>query len=189
MPFVLQEIIKQIQRGDKNAFRVLVEKYQQTAFRLAFRMLGDEDEARDVVQDSFIRIWEKFDTYNEKEKFTSWMYRIISNRAIDSLRDIRRRAGISLAKLNPGKLETGESGADIRMENQEAGELIRLITRGLPEKQQLVFSLRDLQGLSSQEVQEISGMTETAIKSNLYHARKAIRDRLIAISSYERKLS
>ena len=68
MPFVLQEIIKQIQKGDKHAFRVLVEKYQQTAFRLAFRMLGDEDEARDVVQDSFIRIWEKIDTYNENEK-------------------------------------------------------------------------------------------------------------------------
>ena len=50
---------------------MLVEKYQQTAFRLAFRMLGDEDEARDVVQDSFIRIWEKFDTYNENEKFTA----------------------------------------------------------------------------------------------------------------------
>ena len=60
MPFVLQEIIKQIQKGDKNAFRVLVEKYQQTAFRLAFRMLGDEDEARDVVQDSFIRIWDYY---------------------------------------------------------------------------------------------------------------------------------
>ena len=168
---------------------MLVEKYQQTAFRLAFRMLGDEDEARDVVQDSFIRIWEKFDTYNENEKFTSWMYRIVSNRAIDSLRAIKRRAGISLEKGYLGKLKTGESGPDIMMEKKEAGELIRLITSGLPEKQQLVFSLRDLQGLSSQEVQDISGMTETAIKSNLYHARKAIRDRLTAISSFERKLS
>ncbi len=189
MPFVLQEIIKQIQKGDKHAFRVLVEKYQQTAFRLAFRMLGDEDEARDVVQDSFIRIWEKFDTYNENEKFTSWMYRIVSNRAIDSLRAIKRRAGISLEKLHPEKLETREAGADIILENQEAGELIRFISCGLPEKQQLVFSLRDLQGLSSQEVQEISGMTEDAIKSNLYHARKAIRDRLTPILSYEKKLS
>ncbi len=189
MPFVLQEIIKQIQKGDKNAFRLLVKKYQQTAFRLAFRMLGDEDEARDVVQDSFIRIWEKIDTYNENEKFTSWMYRIVSNRAIDSLRAIKRRSGISLEKLHPGKLETGESGADIILENQEAGELIRFISCGLPEKQQLVFSLRDLQEFSSQEVQEITGMTEDAIKSNLYHARKAVRDRLAPILSFERKLS
>jgi RNA polymerase sigma-70 factor (ECF subfamily) len=182
----LQKIIQQIQKGDKDAFRKLVEKYQQTAFRLAFRMLGDEDEARDVVQDSFIRIWEKFNTYNEKEKFTSWMYRIVSNRAIDSLRAISRRPVISLEKLIPESLETGESGIDILMENREVGELIRSITNGLPEKQQLVFSLRDLQGLSTKEVQDISGMTETVIKSNLYHARKTIREKLTAIMKFER---
>ena len=102
---------------------------------------------------------------------------------------IVRREGISLEKLHPGKLETGESGADIMMENQEAGELIRFISCGLPEKQQLVFSLRDLQEFSSQEVQEITGMSEDAIKSNLYHARKAVRDRLAPILSFERKLS
>jgi len=168
---------------------VLVEKYQQTAFRLAFRMLGDEDEARDVVQDSFIRIWEKFNTYNDNEKFTSWMYRIVSNRAIDSLRASGRRPIISLGQLIPETLGTGESGPDILLENREAGELIRSITTGLPEKQQLVFSLRDLQGLSPQEVQDISGMTENVIKSNLYHARKTIRDRLTAILTFERKSS
>ena len=188
MSFVLQEIIQQIQKGDKSAFRVLVEKYQQTAFRLAFRMLGDEDEARDVVQDSFIRIWEKFNTYNDNEKFTSWMYRIVSNRAIDSLRASRRRPTISLEKLIPETLEAGESNPDVLLENREAGELIQLITSGLPEKQQLVFSLRDLQGLSPKEVQDISGMTETAIKSNLYHARKTIREKLTGILTFERKL-
>ncbi len=187
MQTVLQEIIQKIQKGDKNAFRVLVEKYQQQAFNLAFRMLGDEDEARDVVQDSFIRIWEKFNTYNDKEKFTSWMYKIVSNRAIDSIRALKRRPVISLEKLIPDTLRAEESGVDIILENREAGELIRAITRELPEKQQLVFSLRDLQGFSSQEVQNISGMAETAIKSNLYHARKTIREKLTATLTFERK--
>ena len=168
---------------------MLVEHYQQTAYRLAFRMLGDEDEARDVVQDSFIRIWEKIKTYNEKEKFTNWMYRIVSNRAIDSIRAMKRRPVISIEKLIPDTLGTGENGIDVALENREAGELIKAFTRGLPEKQQLVFSLRDLQGLSPQEVQDISGMTETAIKSNLYHARKTIREKLTAILTFERKLS
>jgi len=186
MPFVLQEIIKQIQKGDKNAFRVLVEKYQQTAFRLAFRMLGDEDEARDVVQDSFIRIWEKFDTYNENEKFTSWMYKIVKNRAIDSLRATKRRPTVSIEKLIPVIREAGENNAHSILENREAGELIRLITTGLPDKQQLIFSLRDLQGLSPEEVGEITGMSESSIKSNLYHARKAIRNKLSALLKFER---
>ncbi len=165
---------------------MLVEKYQQQAFNLAFRMLGDEDEARDIVQDSFIKIWEKFNTYNDKEKFSSWMYRIVSNTAIDSIRSQKRRPAISLENLIPETLAAAEGGIDIILENREAGELIRLITAGLPEKQQLIFSLRDLQGLSQKEVQEICGMAETAIKSNLYHARKAIREKLSAILAYER---
>ncbi len=162
---VLQKIIHKIQRGDKEAFRVLVDKYQQDAFRLAFRMLGDEDEARDVVQDSFIKIWEKFNTYNDKEKFSSWMYRIVSNTALDCIRSQKRRPAISLENLIPETLAAAEGGIDIVLENKEAGELIRLITAGLPEKQQLIFSLRDLQGLSQKEVQEICGVAETAIKS------------------------
>jgi RNA polymerase sigma-70 factor (ECF subfamily) len=182
----LQEIIQKIKRGDKNAFRMLVEKYQQQAFRLAFRMLGDEDEARDVVQESFIKIWEKFNTYNDKEKFSNWMYRIVSNRAIDSIRAQKRRPLISLENLIPETLSTEENGVDIILENREAGELIRSITSGLPEKQQLVFSLRDLEGFSQKEVQEISGLAEDTIKSNLYHARKTIREKLVATMAYER---
>lgn len=182
----MQKIIHKIQKGDKEAFRVLVDKYQQDAFRLAFRMLGDEDEARDVVQDSFIKIWEKFDTYNEKEKFTNWMYRIVTNTTIDSIRAQKRRPVISLEKLIPETLGSGESGLDVMLENREAGELIRSISSGLSEKQQLVFSLRDLQGLSQNEVREISGISETSIKSNLYHARKAIREKLTTILAYER---
>lgn len=182
----MKEIIQKIQKGDKDAFRLLVEKYQQQAFRLAFRMLGDEDDARDVVQDSFIKIWEKFNTYNDKEKFSSWMYRIVSNTAIDNIRSQKRRPAISLENFIPETLATAEGSIDIVLENREAGKLIRLITAGLPEKQQLIFSLRDLQGLSQKEVQEICGMAETAIKSNLYHARKAIREKLSAILAYER---
>ena len=164
---------------------MLVEKYQQPAFRLAFRMLGDEDEARDVVQESFIRIWEKFDTYDENEKFTSWMYKIVKNRAIDSLRAIKRRPDLSMEKLIPVIREADEKNAHAILENREAGELIRLLTSDLPEKQQLIFSLRDLQDLSPEEVKDITGMTDTSIKSNLYLARKAIRNKLSAILKFE----
>lgn len=187
MQSVLQKIIQQIKKGDKAAFRQLVEHYQQAAFNLAFRMLGEEEEAKDVVQDSFIRIWEKIDTYNSKEKFTSWMYKIVNNRAIDSLRTRKRRPVISFEKLVPDTIGAEEIGGDILLENREAGELIRVITNDLPEKQKVIFTLRDLQGLSPQEVQDITGMPETAIKSNLYHARITIREKLLAILTFERQ--
>lgn len=187
MQSVLQKIIQQIKKGDKAAFRQLVEHYQQAAFNLAFRMLGDDDEARDVVQDSFIRIWEKIDTYNSKEKFTSWMYKIVSNRAIDSLRAMKRMPLVSIEKLIPDMITVVDKGSDVQLENKEVGEFIRAITEGLPQKQQLIFTLRDLQGLSSQEVQSITALSDTIIKSNLYHARNTIRKKLTAIMKFERK--
>lgn len=187
MQSVLQKIIQQIKKGDKAAFRQLVEHYQQAAFNLAFRMLGDDDEARDVVQDSFIRIWEKIDTYNSKEKFTSWMYKIVSNRAIDILRAMKRMPLVSIEKLIPDMITVVDKGSDVQLENKEVGEFIRAITEGLPQKQQLIFTLRDLQGLSSQEVQSITALSDTIIKSNLYHARNTIRKKLTAIMKFERK--
>jgi RNA polymerase sigma-70 factor (ECF subfamily) len=187
MHFELQEIIQRVKTGDKEAFRKLVEHFQQSAFRFAFRMLGSEEEARDVVQDCFIRIWEKIDTYKQDENFTSWMYKIIHNRAIDTYRSKKRRAHISIDQVNPQLLNPVEGNLQVDLENKEAGELITLLTRDLPEKQRIIFTLRDLQGLSTKEVEEITGLDYTTIKSNLYHARKSIGKMFKSITNYEMK--
>jgi RNA polymerase sigma-70 factor (ECF subfamily) len=74
-----------------------------------------------------------------------------------------------------------------KLEIEESLKLIRMLSKGLPEKQSLVFSLRDLQGLSQNEVEEITGMKGDMVKSNLYHARKTLREKLTAIFSFERR--
>ena len=85
-----KEIIKQILAGSQAAFRQLVEKYQQYAFSLAFRILCHEEEAKDTVQDSFIKIWKNINSYNDQHKFTTWMYKIVTNTAIDKLRSMKK---------------------------------------------------------------------------------------------------
>lgn len=185
MHFDLQKIIRDTKHGDPKAFRKLLEHYQQAAYSFAFRILANEEDARDVVQESFINIWRKLNTYDINKNFKSWMYRIVYNKSIDALRSIKRRDEISLDDKLCKLVDKASQEGDIRLENKEAGELIRMMTMDLPEKQKLIFTLRDLQDLNVEETMEICGMKEDVIKSNLYHARKAIREKMQTIMNYQ----
>lgn len=181
----LLKTIEEVKGGNKAAFSSLIEAFQHKAFGLAYKILGDEEEAKDVVQDSFIRMWEKIYTYNPNEKFTNWMYKIVSNRAIDRFRAVKRRPSVAFSDQVMARLQKETALNDTLLENKELGEMIILLTGELPVKQKLVFTLRDLQGLSSGEVKAVTGLSETHIKSNLHHARKSIRQKLITILGYE----
>jgi RNA polymerase sigma-70 factor, ECF subfamily len=179
MPENHQDIIERIKKGDQKAFRLIVEEYRQMAFSVAFRILCNEEEARDAVQESFIKIWQKIGTYDMTQKFSTWIYKIIVNSAIDRMRQIRkvRITDFDRALSRIDQLNLSDNLAD--MDNRELAALIGWLSDGLPEKQRLVFVLRDLQGVESSEVQQILNMPETSVKSNLHHARLAIRERLV----------
>jgi len=100
MQFEIEKIIKEIKDGKQDAFRKLVEEYQQYAFNLAFRILCDEEEARDTVQDSFIKIWRKINEYDTNIKFTTWMYKIVTNTAIDRIRSIKRQKSVNIDEVS-----------------------------------------------------------------------------------------
>jgi len=175
----LQEIIERIKKGDQAAFRSIVEEYRQQAFSMAFRITCDEEDARDVVQDSFIKIWQKIETYDMTQKFSTWLYKIVANSAIDRMRQIKRH---NLVKIENVMSTIDHINLDITQkedDNKETARLIMWLAEGLPEKQKIVFILRDLQGVDSSEVQQILNMSETSVKSNLYHARIAIREKLL----------
>ena len=189
MQLEIEKTILQIQIGDNKAFKTLVEEYQQYAFKLAFRIVCNEDDAMDVVQESFIKIWKKINMYKPEIKFTTWMYKIVSNTAIDKLRLIKRNDHLSIEDVSLLLDRMSGENPDIQFDNLETGQLIRTISESLPEKQKLVFILRDLQGMNSNEVERILDMNETSVKSNLYFARKGIREKLNKLLSYERRLS
>ena len=177
----LEEIILKVKKGDKASFRLVVEKFRQPAFGLALRILCDEEEARDTVQDSFIKIWQKIDTYDMNGKFSNWLLRIVANTAIDRMRQIKRLNTVHLDKIinhiDMLKLEDNEAA----IENKEYAGLVKWLSEGLPEKQKLVFILRDIQGMEAAEVQKVLHMADTSVKSNLHHARMTIRKKLLNI--------
>jgi len=187
MQEALKTIIHKAQKGNSSAFAFLVKEYQDYAFSLAFRILCDEEESKDTVQESFIKIWKKIGEFEPARKFTTWMYTIVTNVAIDKLRARKRRNIVNINEIVGGINTLTHDQLNIQMENKEIGQIIQYIAEELPEKQRLVFVLRDLQGLDSSETQEILNETEDFVKSNLYLARKRIKEKLIKIMEYERR--
>jgi len=182
----ISQIISRIKKGDQAAFKSLVENYQQAAFSLAFRIICNEDDARDVVQESFIKIWRKIESYRENSSFISWMFKIVSNSAIDKLRQQKRSNSILIDRHPENLLHANYHDWENEIDNKEMGNIINSLADGLPEKQKLIFVLRDIQGLSAKETGDILDLSDSVIKSNLYHARIAIRNKLIKTQEKER---
>jgi RNA polymerase sigma factor, sigma-70 family len=174
------KLISQSKQGDTHAFRKLVEAYQSYVFVLSFRLLWNEDDARDAVQETFIRVWNYLSGFNSEMRFSTWLYKIATNICYDRLKSTKRRNNLISIGLEDNLLWDLPSLENIenRVINEELGRLIHFFTQELTPKQKLVFTLRDLEGLEVDEIVSITGMTAGKIKSNLYCARQFIRKKL-----------
>ena len=157
-----------------------MEEYQGYAFSVAFRILCDEDEARDVVQEAFIRIWSSLPRYNRELKFTTWMYSIVAHLCFDKLRTRKKRRTTALEAVDPSLLANvaAEHNPERLYSNKELASTIEMLTEKLPPKQKIIFVLRDLQGLSVREVSDILRLSESSVKTNLVYARRFLREQL-----------
>jgi RNA polymerase sigma-70 factor (ECF subfamily) len=173
----LPDDIVQSQQGDAAAFGRLVRAHYAYAYALAFRLVCDEDEARDVVQEAFVRVWQHLDRFDPATRFTTWLYRIVSNLALDALRSRKRRAFIS-ARIGEESDPPDSTTPELLATNRDIGRAIARVAGDLPETQRLVFTLRDVQDLSIEEVCEITGLSSESVRSNLHYARRKLRERL-----------
>jgi RNA polymerase sigma-70 factor, ECF subfamily len=178
------EIIHRCHNGDLTSFQILVDEYNSYAYALAFRSLGDLHEAQDVVQEAFIRVWHNLHKFDVNKKFSTWFYRIIVNLCYDHL-----KAGKRFKRLFIDEDEKRDAVSDHDLEtavmNRETADNVLRYAQTLPSKQKMVFILRDIQDLDMDEVAEILQMSLKALRSNLYYARKTIRNRLIEIEKNE----
>ena len=175
----LDELINRSKRGDVDAFRHLVERHQGYAFALAFRLVCDEETAKDVVQESFIRIWKHLHKYDPAVRFTTWLYRIVVNLSFDHLKmDMRRKRVIENEQEWEERIGVDNTVAEQDLVNRDLAERIRRVATLLPLKQRLVFVLRDLHDLSVQETADVLAMTSGSVKANLSYARQTIRRKM-----------
>lgn len=179
-PKQIQQLVRQSQEGNSQAFGQLVVVYQPFVFRIAFKLICDTAEAEDITQEAFIRAWTHLPDFDGKVKFSTWLYRIAVNLCYDQLRQRKRRA----PSVSPqeqaqaiARLLTEES-AETALTNEELMRTITLLTNELTPKQKLVFTLWDLEGIPPEEIRAMTGLSSARIKSNLYLARKYIRERI-----------
>ena len=173
------DIIDKCRKRDEKAFKVLVEQFQRYAFNLAFRLVLNEEDAKDIVQESFIRIWRHISRYDSNVLFTTWLYKIVTNLCYDNLKSGRRRNNVKmeLADNQASLTQGGSVSRDI--ENKDLIRKIRQLSKNLTIKQRMVFVLRDLHELPVKEVCKILSLSEGAVKTNLYLARLNIRERIL----------
>jgi RNA polymerase sigma-70 factor (ECF subfamily) len=140
-------------------------------------MLCNEEEAKDTVQETFIKVWLNLEHYHTDKKFSTWVYAIATNLCLDKLKSskhIYQSNATDEALLN----QISEDNVEQSMINSELGDIILRLTSGLTPKQKMVFTLRYLEDIEIDEIVQITGLTPAKIKSNLFLARQTIRRKL-----------
>jgi len=184
-----RELVESARKGDRDAFRTLFERYHRRAYALAFGVLRHPDDALDVVQDAFIKAHKYLDKFEGNSSFYTWLYRIVMNLAIDHLRKHRRAKPVELDEQH---LEEGAAAGDDALLPKFLGgnpgralldkEIRARIDQALgelSENHRAVLVMRELEGMSYEEMAQAMGCSKGTIMSRLFHARKNMQKRLV----------
>ena len=165
------EVIAKAVSGDSDAFRLLVEKHQAFVISLSYRFVGNRNDAQDIAQETFLRLWKNLARYRAEVKLTTWLYKIVTNLCLDFLKSKHGRQVRNKDALHHDFAIADPTGADQGLMNEELRVAILKLTEELTPKQKAVLVLRDLEELPVQEVSDILSMSPGNVKSNLYYAR------------------
>jgi RNA polymerase sigma-70 factor, ECF subfamily len=171
-------VIRNAMAGNSDAFRVIVDHYQSFAYAVAFRFLNQAEEAEDVVQESFIRLWKNLSKYRPEVLLSTWLYRIITNLCLDFLKSTYAKQQKNQRDVQTEYLLKSNGQVDEELNVVELNEMIQRAAAKLTPKQKAVFILRDLEELPVVEVCAILSMSAGNVKSNLYYARQQIGESL-----------
>lgn len=176
-------LLERAKAGDIAAFEQLIESYQKKIFNIALRMLGNYDDAGDLSQEVLIRIYKSIGSFKEQSSFSTWIYRITTNVCLDEIRKRKNRKIISLdeeIRLEDGEMKRQiESEEPSPEETAEAKDLKKIVNDAigkLSEEHRIVIVLRDLQGLSYEEIAEVLKCPEGTVKSRINRGRQALKN-------------
>ena len=188
------DAVARARNGDHEAFRVLVERYQGRAYRLALRVLGDPDQARDAVQDGFLKAYSSLDRFEGRSGFYTWLYRLIFNLCIDMKRrdrsgrhvewddEVAREVASESPGVNPAR-DLAEPATEL--ERGQVREALARAIEALPEEGRRTLLLREVDGLSYGEIARTLGIPKGTVMSRLHHARRRVREMLIEAGAVE----
>lgn len=183
------ELIHEIRAGSNDALETLVSRYESRVYSLAYRMMGNKEDAEDVLQDTFLNVVRSIDGFRSRSSFSTWLYRIAANAALTKLRKRSKREksegefldevySVKDAAHAESSLVDWSDGPVERLLDEEARQVMDEAIAELPEKYRVVFVLRDAEGMPAAEVAKILDLSIPAVKSRLHRARLYLRNRL-----------
>lgn len=184
MDALVNKRIKQVLKGDQNAFADIVSLYQHKLYQVCYRMLSNKQEAEDIAQEAFVRAYMNLHTFDQKRKFSTWLYRIATNLCIDRIRkkkpdyyldaEVAGTEGLDLYSQIAAEDQLPEETL-VQMELQER---IQYEIGRLPDKYRSVIVLKYIEELSLQEISDILDMPLGTVKTRIHRGREALRKQL-----------
>tara|TARA_B100000686_G_scaffold335840_1_gene404942 strand:- start:98 stop:727 length:630 start_codon:yes stop_codon:yes gene_type:complete len=182
-----ESLVRDLQNGDLEAYDKIAEIYQKKIYGLSFNLTRNQMDAQDVTQEVLLTLFRKINMFQGKSAFSSWVYRIAVNASYMKLRSKKKEPNISIDELMPSfngagfqqeKIQDWSENTESLIFTKETRAIINKAVDLLPEKEKVVFLLRDVEGFSSEKAGEILGLTVPAVKSRLHRARLFLRKKL-----------
>ena len=172
------EILRRCQAGEEFAFQQIVERYSDRAYWIAYNVVGDAEEARDVSQEAFIKLFRSIDRFRLDRNFYTWFYKIVVNVSIDFLRKKRGpRSKSTLSLEMVGEVAGPGDGPEPRLENEDLGRGIQRVIDSLPPQYKKVLMLCNVEGLNCREIADLLGMNHATVRWQLHKARQLFIER------------
>lgn len=180
------ELMRLFQEGDEDAFQELVRRYMEPIVSFVTRMLNDREKAVDVAQETFVNVFTHADGYRPVASFTGWLYRIAYNLAINEIRRQKRQPAVSLDAITEPdaegrpRMEARDDRATIeeRMLEDERHEAVRRCVAGLPPRYRAAIVMKDMEGMTFEEIATVLGCPDSTVKSRVMRGRKMLRRKL-----------
>ena len=179
-------VMLRVAAGDEASFNYLVEKYHRPMIHFLFRMVRNQAVAEELAQEVFLRVYRARESYRAEARFTTWLYRIATNLAVNHARDTKHEKGAQAVYLDAPDPETGttpevadtEPTVEQRLLKEERMAAIRAHVMALPERQRMAVLMHKYQGMDYREIGEVLKLSESATKSLLFRAYQTLRDKL-----------
>ena len=172
-----RDLVRTIRGGDTDAFELLVRRKTSKVYALCYRIIGNAEDAKDISQLVFIKLWENLEKYDARYAFDTWLYRMVTNVAIDFIRNRQSRDNAVNSNLRLVKTST-EAEQGVFVQRKEIEAVFADVSSVLSPKQKTIFVMNQMEDLPSAEIAKILGCQESTVRNHLFNARKLMQQQL-----------